>query len=203
KLKNKLRGKKYLLVLDGYLSVSFNDWKVLSLPFHSGKSGSTVIITTQSDRVSSMVGSISKYYPKLITPRDCWTIMKQYAFSTEDMIKSERLAHVGRKIAKKCCGLPLVAVSLGSMLSSNFNLNIWESMSRSELWNLPLRDNGSLSLFIQNFCRLPNNLKMCFLYCSLFPPDHHFEMDDVVRLWVAEGFIHPIEEIRAEQIGRN
>ncbi|GAA0184699.1 hypothetical protein LIER_31987 [Lithospermum erythrorhizon] len=56
KLNNKFRGKKYLLVLDGYLSVSFNDWKVLSLPFDSGKSQCTVIITTQSDRVSSTVG---------------------------------------------------------------------------------------------------------------------------------------------------
>ncbi|GAA0184700.1 hypothetical protein LIER_31988 [Lithospermum erythrorhizon] len=74
----------------------------------------------------------------------------------EDVIQSERLPHVGRKIAKKCCWLPLVAVSLD-----------------------------------------------VFSILFIIPFNHHFEMDDVVRLWVTEGFIHFVEEISAEQIGRN
>ena len=36
---------------------------------------------------------------------------------------------------------------------------------------------------------LPRHLKQCFLYCALFPEDQIMYRDDLIRFWVAEGFV--------------
>lgn len=36
---------------------------------------------------------------------------------------------------------------------------------------------------------LPSHLKQCFLYCSLFPKDELIRLGDIVRLWIAQGYI--------------
>lgn len=32
-------------------------------------------------------------------------------------------------------------------------------------------------------------VQRCFSYCSIFPRGHHFYSDELINLWVAEGFI--------------
>lgn len=38
--------------------------------------------------------------------------------------------------------------------------------------------------------KLPERMKRCISYCSLFPDYHQVESDFMVKLWIAEGFIH-------------
>jgi len=47
---------------------------------------------------------------------------------------------------------------------------------------------------------LPSDLRNCFLYCSLFPEDYHFSKDDLVRLWVAEGFVEKKGDSTPEEV---
>nr|DAD32188.1 TPA_asm: hypothetical protein HUJ06_011039 [Nelumbo nucifera] len=44
-----------------------------------------------------------------------------------------------------------------------------------------------------SYYHLPAHLKLCFAYCSLFPKDHKFDKENLIRLWIAEGFITPKE----------
>ncbi|KAI0513502.1 hypothetical protein KFK09_009526 [Dendrobium nobile] len=46
---------------------------------------------------------------------------------------------------------------------------------------------------------LPNPLQICFALCSIFPPNHMFNTDDLVGMWIALGFIQP-SHIQGETI---
>ncbi|OQU84002.1 hypothetical protein SORBI_3005G212600 [Sorghum bicolor] len=51
---------------------------------------------------------------------------------------------------------------------------------------LPAELRGALYL---SYDQLPQNLKQCFLYCALYPEDWIMCRDDLVRFWIAEGFV--------------
>lgn len=46
---------------------------------------------------------------------------------------------------------------------------------------------------------LPSELKRCFDYFSLFPKDYLFNQDNLVQMWLAEGFVLP-KRISSEQV---
>ncbi|CAD6252373.1 unnamed protein product [Miscanthus lutarioriparius] len=47
---------------------------------------------------------------------------------------------------------------------------------------------------------LPHHLKQCFIYCAIFPEDSVIYHDDIVRMWVAQGFIDEQDDRVLEDI---
>ncbi|KAL7084074.1 hypothetical protein ACP275_14G202300 [Erythranthe tilingii] len=197
-LQNLLRGVKFLLVLDDYWSEKHCDWDILSSPFRFGSKESKIVVTTRSSKVSSIVSSSEAYRLKFLSDDDCWGLIKQRAVVGAGA--SPVLESIGRKIATKCKGLPLVAVTLGSMLRRKCTEQEWSSVLDTELWDLP-QDKNVFPALLLSYLNLPPHLQKCFAYCSLFPKDHEFEVDELILLWMAEGFIQPIGARRLEDLG--
>ncbi|CAL4984979.1 unnamed protein product [Urochloa decumbens] len=110
------------------------------------------------------------------------------------------LQEIAIDIVKKCRGLPLAIVSVGSLLSSRKQIEpVWRQMYNELPCELEKDDQvrGILNL---SYYDLPSDLRNCFLYCSLFPEDHHFSKEDLVRLWVAEGFVERKGESTPEEV---
>ncbi|KAK1304842.1 putative disease resistance protein RGA3 [Acorus calamus] len=78
-LKQRLRGTRYLLVIDGVFDESQIDWKNLGPFFMVGDKGSKIVITTSNECVSDVVGAAC-YRLEGLSNSDCWLLVKEIAF---------------------------------------------------------------------------------------------------------------------------
>lgn len=71
------------------------------------------------------------------------------------------------------------------------NKDGWQSIVESDIWDLPEGENRILSILKLSFDDLRSpSLKQCFAYCSNFIKDFVFEKDDLIQLWMAQGWLH-------------
>ncbi|XP_028755805.1 putative disease resistance RPP13-like protein 1 [Neltuma alba] len=50
---------------------------------------------------------------------------------------------------------------------------------------------------------LPPNLKQCFAFCSLFSKDYQFDKEELILMWMAEGFLQPSKRnMTLEEVGQ-
>ncbi|XP_048420371.1 putative disease resistance RPP13-like protein 1 [Pyrus x bretschneideri] len=188
-LREQLKGKKFLFVLDDLWNEKYFDWKCLQTPFTSGARGSKVVVTTRSENVASLMKNVPIQHLKPLSHEDCWMLLSKHAFGIENHNAHPTLEEIGKKIARKCNGLPLAAETLGGLLRCQRDFKEWNKLLNSSLWELPYDKSDILPALRLSYHYLPAQLKRCFVYCSLFPKDYLFKNEDVVLLWMAEGLI--------------
>ncbi|GKV47561.1 hypothetical protein SLEP1_g54457 [Rubroshorea leprosula] len=99
------------------------------------------------------------------------------------------LEGVGREIVEKCKGLPLAVKVLGGLLRGKPYQQEWEDVLNRELCNLPEGQGGISAVLKLSYNRLPPHLKACFSFCAIFPKDYEFDKNELVLLWMAQGFL--------------
>ncbi|KAK9138782.1 hypothetical protein Sjap_009376 [Stephania japonica] len=186
-MQRKLDGKRFLLVLDNVWSADGEKWKNLEKPLVCGAMGSKIIVTTSRYEVASLVGTLETYVLKPLSEEDAWSLFKQRAFpSPTTSHQRQDLAEIGRLIVKRCGGVPLALSVIGSELrSKREDLHEWLSVQNSETWNIEI-----MRKLMVSYLLLPSNLKQCFSYCSVFRKGESIEIQTLVQLWMAEGFIN-------------
>ncbi|WMV52078.1 hypothetical protein MTR67_045463 [Solanum verrucosum] len=197
KLQDELGGKNYLLVLDDLWCVDSTSWHefVDTLRGINTSRGNCILVTTRMKRVASTVATDLHILGKL-TEDHCWSIFKQKAFV--DGRVPEELASMGNKIVKMCQGLPLAASVLGGLLHNKKEKHEWQAI----LDGNPIvageddnRENSIKKILKLSYDYLPSpHLKKCFAYFAMFPKDFEFEKDQLIQLWMAEGFLRPCQE---------
>ena len=199
KLEKRLTRKKFLLVLDDVWNENYNDLEKLQLPFSSGLSGSKIIVTTRSDKVARAMRSVSINLGQL-SPNDCWSLFARHAFENGDSSSHPKLEEIGKEIVKKCKGLPLAAKTLGAALYSVLRVREWENVLNRKTWDFP--NDEILPALRLSYSFLPSQIKRCFSYCSIFPKDYEFEKENLIMLWMAEGFLQQTHDTKTmEEIG--
>ncbi|ONI20914.1 hypothetical protein PRUPE_2G040500 [Prunus persica] len=190
-LSEELRGKKFLFVLDDLWNEKYTDWNYLQTPFTSGARGSKVLVTTRNKNIASFMQNVPIHTLKPLSHEDCWFLLAKHA----NVISSSdpSLEEIGKKIARKCNGLPLAAQTLGGVLRSRPDSEVWTRVLNSNIWELPYEKSDILPALGLSYHYLPAKLKRCFIYCSIFPKDYVFKVENVVFLWMAEGLIPQAE----------
>ncbi|KAF8037927.1 hypothetical protein BT93_B0697 [Corymbia citriodora subsp. variegata] len=189
KLKGKLYGKKFLVVLDDIWNEKYEKWTNLLKPFEVGARGSKIIITTRNLAVVSITRA-SPYPLKELSIDNCTSLLAFHAIGATNFESHLDFKTISRKIAERCKGLPLAAKMLGGTLRNKRNPNEWEDTLNNKIWDLPMAENGEvLPILNLSYVHLPCHLKRCFAYCAIFPKDYEIERDELVFLWIAEGFL--------------
>ncbi|XBJ14074.1 hypothetical protein VPH35_006168 [Triticum aestivum] len=180
RLQRLVNGQRYLLVLDDiWNNKEFHRWEMLKVCLRHGGMGSAVLTTTRDKRVAEIMGATDY---NLNVLEDCFIkkIIEARAFSS-DKGKPAELVEMVDEIVKRCFGCPLAATALGSVLGTKTNVNEWR---------LSYND-------------LPPHMKQCFAFCAIFPKDYKIDVEKLVRLWIANGFIPEHKEYSLETTGKH
>ena len=103
------------------------------------------------------------------------------------------LEEVSAQILKRCGGLPLAIVTISSLLASERNklkehwVHIMNSLGPNFEVNPTLE--GMRQILSLSYINLPHYLKTCMLYLGMYPEDYIIKKSDLVRQWVAQGFV--------------
>ncbi|WRX12788.1 NB-ARC - like 10 [Theobroma cacao] len=189
-LKENLSGRKFLLVLDDVWNENYDDWTKLRSPFDTGITGSKIIITTRSSNVASIMRSVTDYPLHILSNDDSLFMLAHHALERGDFIEHPNLKEVGLEIVKKCGGLPLAIKTIGGLLRTKVNHGAWKDILESNIWNPPKEKCDIIPALWLSYYYLPSQLKQCFAYCSLVPKDYEFKKEEIVFLWMAEGFLN-------------
>ncbi|KAJ8648581.1 hypothetical protein MRB53_001604 [Persea americana] len=205
-IKEALNGKKFLLVLDDVWNENCSDWDALRAPLMFGARGSRILVTTRSQRVSSIMGTVAAHSLQGLSDDDCWSLFKKRAFVDEDSDAHPDLVKIGKKIVNKCKGLPLAVKTLGGLLRSLVDVVEWEAILKSEIWDLSEERSDILPALRLSYHHLPAHLKRCFAFCGCVINKGSFgvEGDGLILKWMAQGFIQPKKSTseQMEDIGR-
>ncbi|XXG52591.1 hypothetical protein AAC387_Pa03g0882 [Persea americana] len=160
-LREKLSGKRYLLVLDDVWNEKPEKWHSLRGLLLCGERGSRIVVTTRSRKVASIMSKIQPYCLKPLSEDGCWSLFCQRAFGnpTEEAEAAHpNLAPIGRDIVKKCRGIPLAVTTLGGLLCSERSQRKWEFVRDSEMWDLDdENENGILPALRLSYNHLKRN----------------------------------------------
>ncbi|KAF7093000.1 hypothetical protein CFC21_095439 [Triticum aestivum] len=197
-----LEQHKYLIILDDIWTPEAFD-EMSRVLIHNDK-GSILIITTRECDVAALASRGHILTLEALPEDKGWDLVCKKAFPRDTNHECPvELKSWFEQIVRKCKGLPLVIVLVGSLLRvREKTVEEWRIINGQLNWEL---NNNSRLDQIRNvlhlsFIYLPTHLKSCFLYCSLFSEDHLPKRKELVRLWIAEGFIEGRGESTLEEV---
>ncbi|XP_061944591.1 putative disease resistance protein RGA4 isoform X2 [Populus nigra] len=191
RLQQELEGKKFLLVLDDVLNENYEKWDRLRNFFLgiSGINGSAIIVTTHSRRVASIMETSPgcRYELKPLSCDESWSIISEAVSGNGGGPITSDLEAIGKEIAVKCEGLPLAARAFGRMMRLRFGIEEWSLLRNLHAWDALV--NQILLPIKLNYDCLPLTVRRCLVYCSIFPKGTKIGKEQLIELWMAEGFL--------------
>ncbi|WRX29716.1 NB-ARC - like 10, partial [Theobroma cacao] len=200
KLEENLEGERYLLVLDDVWNEDASKWNDFLQYLVFGAPGSKILVTTRSKTVASTMGVQLPYLLKGLNDNQSWALFEQVAFLGQRQI-DPKLREIGKDVAQRCKGVPLAIKCLGGLMRQKPNEKYWLSVKENEMWKLLKEDDGVFPVLRLSYIHLPNHLKQCFAFCSIFPKDCRISKDMLIHLWRAQGYIQWMENERIQDIG--
>nr|XP_034902814.1 putative disease resistance protein RGA3 [Populus alba] len=134
KLEEILNGNKYLLLLDDVWNEDAQKWLLLKPSLSKGAGGSKIIVTTRSQRVAEIMGTVPAYNLSLLGQEDCLSLFYKCAFKEGQKESNPNLVAIGKEIVAKCKQVPLAVINLGTQLYGKTDEKEWKSVRDSEKW---------------------------------------------------------------------
>ncbi|KAE8770059.1 putative disease resistance protein RGA4 [Hordeum vulgare] len=190
-LKTHIESKRVLLILDDVWD-DMNDGRmdVILAPFKSDNAkGNVILVTTRYLSVAKRIGTTEPVVLGALKDEDLWSLFKARAFRDEKYEGHGNLTNIGWKIASKLKGNPLAAVTAGELLRVDLTVGHWNKILKDEDGKLLGRSGRIMSSLKLSYDQLPYHLHQCFSYCSIFSDYDEFLAEELVHIWISQGFV--------------
>jgi len=179
--------KRFLLVLDDMWEESEDHWNKLLAPLRCTQvKGNAILVTTRKLSVAKKEAHINLDGMK----EDVfWRFFKQCIFGDENYRGQKKLMSIAKDIGTKLKGNPLAAKSVGTLLRRNIDEIHWRKILDSDEWKLENGIDGIVPALMLSYNHLSYHLQLLFSYCALFPKGYRFDKDQLIRMWIALGFV--------------
>ncbi|XP_058106033.1 probable disease resistance protein At4g27220 isoform X1 [Magnolia sinica] len=195
RLFTRLKNVRYLLILDDL-------WEAFSLdqvgiPKPDKQNRCKITITTRFINVCNEMDAHKKIKVRTLTHEEAWNL---FCERCGDVVISPEIRQVAGKVAEECSGLPLAIKTVGRAMHGKYKKEVWENALRALKGSSPEVPGMERQVFLPlklSYDSLENEeIKSCFLYCSLFPEDYEIPIDWLVRYWaMEEGFIKNVNNL--------
>ncbi|KAG5607656.1 hypothetical protein H5410_029148 [Solanum commersonii] len=193
-LRKKLCGKRYLIVLDDMWDTATLD--ELTRPFPEFRKGSRVILTSRKKEVALHGKCHSDpLYLRLLRSEESWELLEKKVFGEECC--PDELKDVGKMIAQKCDGLPLVLDLIGGVISKKEKKEALWLEVLNNLSSFIFKDEEEVVKVIQlSYDHLSDHVKPCLVYLASYPKDKDIRISELKDFWIGQG----IEMKSAEEV---
>lgn len=207
-LRNMLKKRSYLVVLDDVWRREALEEIIQALPRESINKGSKIIITTRNREIIQFHHLQKRCYihePQPLNEEEGWKLFSKIALSLRTNPNTEDFEILGKEMLKKCNGLPLAIVVLAGILKTRENIREWQQVGDAVRARVMegkcMHMYGSVQdLLSLSYDDLPYYLKPCFLHLSVFPEDCQISVGLLTRMWIAEGFVTAHKEMVLEDV---
>ncbi|XP_037482411.1 uncharacterized protein LOC119361181 [Triticum dicoccoides] len=190
-LKSHIKSKRVLLILDDVWDDK-DDCRLnqLMAPFkNDSDNGNVILVTTRKLSAAKMIGTTEPIKLGALEKDDLWLLFKSCAFGDENYDCLGNISTIGRQIAEKLEGNPLVAVTTGALLRGHLTVDHWSNILKKESWKSLGLNGGIMPALKLSYDELPHHLQQCLSHCSIFPKKYRFLGKDLVYIWISQGFV--------------
>ncbi|CAL4905126.1 unnamed protein product [Urochloa decumbens] len=207
----RLKNKRFLLVLDDIWDCDDDEWEQLLLPFKKSQAhGNIIIVTTRlPTQAQIMIRNID--HPITLQGLEHTEFLEFFlaiVFGNDQSRKADTFfIQTGDAIARLLKGSPLAAKTVGRLLKAQSdNHDHWTRVLISKEWEKSKGKNDIMPALQLSYHYPPLHLKQCFSYCGLFPQDYEFQEEQLINFWIGLDILHYSsdgENKRIEDIGLN
>ncbi|XP_027075754.1 putative late blight resistance protein homolog R1B-16 [Coffea arabica] len=112
------------------------------------------------------------------------------------------LSEVGFRIATNCKGLPLIVILVSGILATT-DQDCWEETAETLNASIILDTGNCMKTLEQSYSHLPDYLKPCLLYFSVFPDERDISVQRLLQLYISEGFVQKTERKSLEEVAND
>ncbi|CAI9112036.1 OLC1v1012406C1 [Oldenlandia corymbosa var. corymbosa] len=186
RLRKRLKGIRYLIILDDIWDTQV--WNSLKMSFPDDDKGSRILLTSRQETIGLEINPHSEpHHLRALNDDESWELFRK-KMCFDQSCPSEEVIARAKTIAKSCKGLPLMILIVAGFLA-NTEPSKWEEVEEMLKTGSAMAADQCMETLELSYRHLPNHLKPCFLYLGAFEEDQSIPVRQILRLWIAEGFV--------------
>ncbi|KAK3141476.1 hypothetical protein QOZ80_4BG0334450 [Eleusine coracana subsp. coracana] len=195
---------RFLLVLDDvWNNMDYYRWNELLAPLRSSATkGNVIIVTTRNLFLAEMTGTVKPIKLGALKIDDVRSFFEALAFGDDNDKGNPTLEIIGRQIVEKLKGSPLAVETAGNILRKQLTVDYWSNILKNEEWKSLQHNRGIMLSLKLSYDQLPYKLQKCLLYCSIFPYKYQFLAEDLIDIWISQGFVRCDNSSKIEDTGQ-